>query len=88
MEKMKIRKDAIGNIINKEKKIHHVTFSENLVTIHRVESYKKYNILDDDNDDEEENKETNFIDNYTPTKVENFSNNDPHGISKVRCVIL
>ena len=89
MDEVKIRKDANGNIINKSnKKNYHITIIENLVTIIEVESYKQYNILDDDNDDEDENNNAHFMDNYVPKKVDNYTNNDPHGGSMVKCVII
>ena len=89
MDEVKIRKDANGNIINKSnKKNYHITITGNFVTIFEVESYKQYNILDDDNDDEEENNNAHFMDNYVPKKVDNYTNNDPHGGSMVKCVII
>ena len=89
MEEEKIRKDANGNIINKSnKKNYHITIIENLVTRIEVESYKQYNILDDDNDDEEENNNAHLMENYTQKRVDNFSNNDPHGVSMVKCIII
>ena len=89
MDEVKIRKDSNGNIINKSnKKNYHITITGNFVTIIEVESYKQYNILDDDNDDEDENNNEHFMDNYVPKKVDNYTNNDPHGGSMVKCVIL
>ena len=89
MEEEKIRKDANGNIINKSnKKNYHITITGNFVTIIEVESYKQYNILDDDNDDEDENNNAHFMDDYVPKKVDNYTNNDPHGGSMVKCVII
>ena len=88
MEEEKIRKDANGNIINKSnKKNYHITMIENLVTRIEVESYKQYNVLDDDNDDEDENNKEDLMKNYTPKRVDNFANNDPHGGSMVKCII-
>ena len=37
MEKIKIRKDANGNIIDKSNKNYHITIIENFVTIKEVE---------------------------------------------------
>ena len=89
MEEEKIRKDANGNIINKSnKKNYHITMIENLVTRIEVESYKQYNVLDDDNEDEDENNKEDLMKNYTPKRVDNFSNNDPHGVSMVKCIII
>ena len=89
MDEIKIRKDINGNIINKSNKNnYHITITENFVTIIEVESYKQYNVLDDDNDDEEENNNAHFMDNYVPKKVDNYTNNDPHGVSMVKCIII
>ena len=71
MNNTKIRKDANGNIIDKSNKNYHITITENFVTIIEVESYKKYNILNEDYEDEGENQ-VPFIDNYTPKKLKNL----------------
>ena len=92
MEKIKIRKDANGNIISKTDKNYHITICENFVTIIEVPSFKQYNILNDDyNDDDEEEEIENkspFVENYNIRKVENVSTKDPRGISKVKCIII
>ena len=88
MEGIKLRKDVEGNIINKSnKKNYHITISDNFVTIKEVESYKQYNILDDI-DDEYENNNRPFIESYNPGNVDNIRNNDPHGFSRVKCLII
>ena len=64
-QKMKFRKDAKGNLILKKKiqikkTKHHISFvdksnpSKNLVTIIDIESYKKYNLQNEDDIVEEE----------------------------------
>ena len=93
MEKIKIRKDANGNIISKAEKNYHITICENFVTIIEVPSFKKYNILNDDyNDDDEDEEEVEnkspFVENYNIRKVENVSTKDPRGNSKVKCIII
>ena len=66
----KFRKDAKGNLILKKKiqikkTKHHITFvdklnqSKNLVTIIDIESYKKYNLENEDEIVEEENNNNN-----------------------------
>ena len=45
-------------------------------------------ILDDDNEDEDENNKEDLMKNYTPKRVDNFANNDPHGGSMVKCLII
>ena len=88
MEGIKLRKDVEGNIINKSnKKNYHITISDNFVTIKEVESYKQYNILDDI-DDEDENNNRPFIESYNPGNVDYIRNNDPHGFSRVKCLII
>ena len=68
----KFRKDAKGNLILKKKiqikkTKHHITFvdklnqSKNLVTIIDIESYKKYNLENEDEIVEEENNNNNNI---------------------------
>ena len=85
---VKLRKDTDGNIINKSNKNYHITINDNFVTIIEVESYKQYNIIEDDYDDEDENNSTPFIDNYNPGKVDNIRNNDPQGFSRLKCIII
>ena len=87
MDNIRIRKDANGNIIDKENKNYHITISENFVTIIEVQSYKQYNLLDN-NDEEEEDNAPHFMETYTPKKTERISNDDPQGFSKMRCVII
>ena len=87
MEGIKLRKDVEGNIINKSNKNYHITINDNFVTIIEVESYKQYNILDDI-DDEDENNNRPFIESYNPGNVDNIRNNDPHGFSRVKCLII
>ncbi len=84
---MKIRKDKDGNIINKSNKNYHISISRDFVTIIKVESYKRYNLLDDNYDEEKKNAKP-FINKYTPKKVENFSNNDPKSGSIGKCIII
>ena len=86
MDEVKIRKDANGNIINKSNKNYHITIDTNFVTIITVESYKRYNLLE--TYDEEDKNTTPFINKYTPKKVEDFSNNDPRGGSRGKCIII
>ena len=87
MNNTKLRKDANGNIIDKSNKNYHITITENFVTIIEVDSYKKYNILNEDYEDEGENQ-VPFIDNYTPKKIEKFSNKDPNAVSMQKCMII
>ena len=87
MNKTKIRKDANGNIIDKSNKNYHITITENFVTIKEVESYKKYNVLNDDNDEEQENR-IPFIQNYKLQKFEKPKNQDPNSISNGKCLII
>ena len=87
MNKTKIRKDANGNIIDKSNKNYHITITENFVTIKEVESYKKYNVLNDDNDEEPENR-VPFIQNYTQQKFEKHRNRDPNSISDGKCIVI
>ena len=88
MEGIKLRKDVEGNIINKSnKKNYHITISDNFVAVIEVESYKQYNILDDI-DDEDENNNRPFIESYNPGNVDYIRNNDPHGFSRVKCLII
>ena len=89
MNKKKIRKDANGNIIDKSNKNYHITITENFVTIKEVESYKKYNILNDDTEEEEEeeNKEP-FIQKYRQQKFEIHKNDDASAVSYGRCIII
>lgn len=53
MEEKKTRKDTNGNIIDESNKNYHITFSDNFVTIIEVESYKRYNLLDNDYEDDD-----------------------------------
>ena len=87
MEKIKIRKDANGNIIDKSNKNYHITITENFVTIKEVESYKKFNVLNDDNDEEQENS-VPFIQNYRLQKFEKPKNRDPNSISNGKCIVI
>ena len=87
MNKTKIRKDANGNIIDKSNKNYHITITENFVTIKEVESYKKYNVLNDDNDEEQENS-VPFIQNYRLQKFEKPKNRDPNSISNGKCIVI
>ena len=87
MNKTKIRKDANGNIIDKSNKNYHITITENFVTIKEVESYKKFNILNDDNDEEQENS-VPFIQNYRLQKFEKPKNRDPNSISNGKCIVI
>ena len=90
MEQIKERKDAKGNIISKNSKDYHVSFKENFSEIIEVESYKEYNILNEDDytsiDDDSEDKFD--INRYDPLKIEKIANHDPHGFSKGKCLIL
>ena len=95
-----LRKDLNGHIISKNNKDYHISFKENIDII-EVISYKKYNVIgtdnyDNDSEEEKENEEDNkeektkgkFIDSYTKTKIEYFSNKDPHALSKGGCQIF
>ena len=88
MEEKKTRKDKNGNIIDESNKNYHITFSDNFVTIIEVESYKRYNLLDNDYEDDDNNNSSPFIENYTPHKIEHFVNRDPRGGSMGKCIIL
>ena len=96
-----LRKDLNGHIISKNNKDYHISFKDNIDII-EVISYKKYNIIggpdnyDNDSEEEKENEEDNgeektkgkFIDSYNKTKIEYFSNKDPHAFSKGGCHIF
>ena len=94
-----IRKDVQGNIISKTNKNYHISFKENFAEIINVESYKVYNLLNDNNDnlyyegsddefDEDENEGKFDIQKYKPLKIEKRANRDPRGFSKTKCIIL
>ena len=93
MEPIKVRRDINGNIISKSNKDYHISFKENFSEIIKVESYKEYNILNDESEfstnyDDEENEDKFNINEYNPEKVEKTANHDPRGFSRAKCLII
>ena len=95
------RRDSNGNIISKDTKNYHIAFNKK-ITIIKVDSYKKWNQLNNDeniedlffgndtngNDECERPKNKNsFIDRYNKKEVVNHPKKNRNAGGKGKCII-
>ena len=94
MESPTIRKDINGNLINKLNKDYHISFNIENIEIVPIESFKRFNkidqeqtyVVEEEEDDERKNKFD--IKDYNPEIVEKTPNTDPNGFSRSKCAIF